>query len=131
MRTCMDVRVIGGVFVAGGIGAVLRVLLVSVLDTRLAVVLPGIGTLVVNLVGCFAIGVLSMVVTGELRPVVLGGLLGGFTTYSAFALLGAQLAKEGRVGLLGVQLAVHILGGIACVGLGIALVKGLGLARGP
>lgn len=125
----MGVREVAGVFVAGGIGAVLRVSLVTVLDTRIAAVLPGIGTLVVNLVGCFAIGVLSMLVTGELRPVVLGGLLGGFTTYSAFALLGFQLVKDGRVGPLALQLAVHVVGGIACVALGIAVAKALGLAR--
>ena len=43
-----------------------------------------------------------------------GGLLGGFTTYSAFGLLSWELLREGRVGAFSGQILIHLLGGIAC-----------------
>ena len=108
------------VFLAGGAGATLRVALVPVLDKRLHGWLPFGGTLVVNLIGCLAIGVLTIVLApGSLRPILLGGLLGGFTTYSAFGLLSWELLEQGKRGAFAGQIALHVLGGLACVWLGL------------
>ena len=118
------------VFLAGGVGATLRVALVPLFDARLHRWLPFAGTLLVNMVGCLAIGVLSVVLSpSSLRPIVLGGLLGGFTTYSAFGLLSWELLEEGKHGAFAAQIVLHLVGGIVCVWLG--LVVGRALAPGP
>ena len=113
------------VFAAGGTGATLRVALVPVLDERLAKLLPAAGTLCVNVVGCFLIGLGSMLLppasTGVARSVVLGGLLGGFTTYSAFGLLSFDLARDGRYTAFAAQLVLHVGLGLAAVVAGVAV----------
>ncbi len=115
------------VFFAGGLGASLRLLLGRVVDAQLAATLPHAGTLVANLIGAFVIGLMSeLLPEGVLRVALLTGLLGGFTTYSAFALLTVDLAGDGRWGLVSAQLAAHIVGGVTCVLLGIALGRVLG-----
>ncbi|MFV1957892.1 MAG: fluoride efflux transporter CrcB [Planctomycetota bacterium] len=78
-------------FVAGGggAGALLRYL-VSGLGQRLTVGVFPLGTLLVNVLGCFLIGYLGAVFSGpllvrdEVRLALLVGLLGGFTTFSSF-----------------------------------------------
>ena len=61
-----------------------------------------VGTLIVNVVGCFLIGVLNMLFTGplpirpELRIGLLVGVLGGFTTFSSFGWETFALANEGQ-----------------------------------
>ena len=108
-----------GIFVAGGVGALLRMALTAWTDGLLAARLPFAGTLTVNLAGCFFIGVAAHVLgDGPARPIVLGGLLGGFTTYSAFALFTVDAAQHGRIGWAAFQLAAHFLGGALAVLLG-------------
>ena len=69
------------------------------------------------------IGALAAWMTpGPARTIVLAGLLGGFTTYSTFALLTVELAESGRWTPLGWQLGLHLIGGAAMVALGAALV---------
>ena len=110
-------------FAAGGAGACLRFVLGTRLDVALAARLPHAGTLVVNLLGCLAIGALAAALApGPARTVVVVGLLGGFTTYSSFALLSVELAQTDRLGALAVQLGAHLLGGMLMVVLGAALV---------
>lgn len=80
------------VFVGGGTGAVLRWAVAQALPSPWA-------TLAVNVLGSLAIGVLAHTVLAlgsETRLLLVTGLLGGFTTYSAFNQeLVARLA-EGR-----------------------------------
>jgi len=110
------------VFLAGGLGATLRVLLAEVVDARVASRLPHAGTLVVNVLGCLVIGVVAVAVpAGTLRTAVMGGLLGGFTTYSAFALLSHELLREARLGVLVLQVGLHLGLGVLAVAAGIAL----------
>jgi len=89
------------VFLGGGIGSVLR------WTTGLAALrLFGPdwpwGTLTVNVVGCFAMGLLFRLLgpTGvsEARLLLLTGVLGGFTTFSAFALDSALLLFRQEIG---------------------------------
>lgn len=108
-----------GLFAAGGCGACLRYLLALRVDRVAAQALPHAGTLVVNLAGCLAIGALAAVLPpGTGRTVALAGLLGGFTTYSTFALLSVELLQAGRWGALGLQLGLHVGGGALLVALG-------------
>lgn len=121
-------RELGWIFLAGGTGACLRVVLATTVDRWLHAHVPYIGTLLVNMLGCFGIGfAASMLGPGALRPVVLGGLLGGFTTYSAFGLIGWDLLREQKTGWLALQIGGHVIGGILCVWAGVVLARAVGI----
>ena len=122
---------LSAVFVAGGVGATLRVLLAGRIERALVEQLPFAGVLLVNLLGCLLIGFAAVIVAGgSARNIVLGGLLGGFTTYSAFALFTVDLAGSGRWGVLAIQIAAHLVGGVLCVWAGMAGARALGWAAG-
>jgi CrcB protein len=113
------------VFLAGGVGATLRVVLAGWVDGHAwsrASSLPHAGTLVVNVIGCVAIGVAAVALpAGTLRTAVVGGLLGGFTTYSAFALFSYELLRDERLGALAAQIGLHLVLGVLGVLGGMAL----------
>lgn len=118
-----------GVFLAGGTGALLRVLLSASVESSLGERLPSVGVLAANLIGCLLIGAAAAAIPeGEWRTIVLGGLLGGFTTYSAFALFKADLIAQGRYDVLGIQLGLHLVGGVLAVLAGMHLMRLVGLA---
>jgi len=78
--------------IGGGVGAVFRFLLSKGAQTLLGFTFP-YGTLAVNIIGSFLIGLISIVIfehVGEmaqdLRSLLIVGLLGGFTTFSSFSL---------------------------------------------
>jgi CrcB protein len=82
-------------------------------------------TLVVNLVGSFALGLLLEVLLhsgpdhGWRRAVRLGcgtGLIGGFTTYSTFILEIDQLARHGHLAVAATYTPVSIIAGLAAAG---------------
>ena len=82
-------------------------------------------TLLVNLTGCLAIGALLAVLLARfpsspwLRPFLAVGVLGGYTTYSTFAVEVVQLARSDR-GLLAVAYVLaSVLGGVLAVILGL------------
>jgi CrcB protein len=83
-----------------------------------------LGTLAVNVIGCFVIGVLNMLFTGpwpirmEYRVGVVVGLLGGFTTFSAFGWETFALANEGQLASALLNVAVSVSAGMAAVWLG-------------
>ncbi|MEM9517534.1 MAG: CrcB family protein [Actinomycetota bacterium] len=70
-------------------------------------------TLFVNLLGCALIGLAAAFVDpGSTRwSFVVTGALGGFTTYSAFAVEVDQLANAGRPALAGLYVGTTLLGG--------------------
>ena len=79
-----------------------------------------LGTVVVNLVGCFVIGLLSgLIASGRIalplhwREFVFVGLLGGFTTFSTFGLDTFVLTRTHSVGYAAINVAVHVVGGSA------------------
>lgn len=82
-----------------------------------------ISTFLVNVTGCFVIGLLSALVehrdlfSSETRLFLFTGLLGGFTTFSAFGYEGLFLMRRG-------EFAVAAAYGIASVGCGLAAVWG-------
>lgn len=83
------------------------------------------GTLVVNLSGALALGLLVAWLGAAhrhplVRPFAAVGLLGGWTTYSTFALDGHGLAADGLGGLLG-YLALTLGLGVAAALAGLAL----------
>ena len=81
-------------------------------------------TLLVNLTGCLVLGLLIGLVFARspdspwLRPFLGTGVLGGFTTFSAFAVETVQLTDAGRPGLAAAYVAVSVAGGVAAAALG-------------
>ena len=112
---------------AGGfLGAIARYL-VNELAGRWAGERYPLGTLLVNLAGCLAVGfVLTWwlargdAAEGQRRFWVVG-FLGGFTTFSAFGWEMAQLTSDGRPGTAVVHATVHLLGGVLLVWVGRAI----------
>jgi len=114
----------------GALGAVARHLVVLIVDRRSAGRLPW-GTLAVNLSGAAAIGALAALVPGPgpgggLVWLALGvGLLGAYTTVSAFALQTLLLAREGAPGRAAINTLVTVVGGPAAAALGWMAARGL------
>ena len=93
----MSPLVVAGIGLLGGAGAVLRLLVDGAVATRLGRALP-YGTLVVNLSGSFALGVVvGAAVSGDARRLAATGLIGAFTTFSTWAFETHRLAEDGQL----------------------------------
>ena len=118
------------VALGGAIGASLRHL-VNLGTLRL--VGPGFpwATLFVNIVGCFAMGVFVEILArrfdapNEIRLFVATGILGGFTTFSAFSLDFAVLYERGAMASAFAYVAASVLVSIAALFLGLWLARSL------
>lgn len=100
----------------GGLGSVLRYGLGRWISARVGTGFPW-GTLAVNLLGCLAIGFLCRLLENRgssesLRLFLVIGLLGGFTTFSAFGLETTALIHSGRPAAAMAYVAVSVLGGV-------------------
>ncbi len=90
------------VFVGGGVGSVLRYAFATAVQRALPGPFPT-GTFLVNLSGCFAVGLVGALgleraaLSPEARTFLLVGLLGGFTTFSSFAWESLGLLAVGDV----------------------------------
>src|ERR1700752_837276 len=79
------------------------------------------GTLAVNLIGCLIVGFLSQlaetrgVFTAETRTLVFVGLLGGFTTFSAFGNETVNLWREGQSAFALLNITAHLVLGLGAV----------------
>jgi CrcB protein len=108
------------VALGGALGSVLRFMTVA------AVPAP-FGTLTVNVLGSFVMGVLFIALAGRsgLSPLMMTGILGGFTTFSAFSLDALKLWQAGQV-LPGLAYAAaSVILSLIAVALGAALAKGV------
>lgn len=99
--------------VGGAAGSVLRFVVSG--WAQQSVLLFPVGTMVVNVAGCFLIGLLSIVlielkVDPVIRTGILIGLLGGFTTFSSFTHDTLRLAEARQFGLA----SLNVLGSVAC-----------------
>ena len=89
-------------------------------------------TLVINVVGCLVLGVLAGLVdtrgilTGTTRAVVFIGLLGGFTTFSAFGYETLQLLGDGRWRVAALSASLQVVLGIGGVWAGQLLARQAG-----
>ena len=118
------------VFVGAGIGGMLRHG-ANVLAARLLGFGFPYGTLFVNIAGGFLIGVLAewLLIKGignqPLRLFLTTGILGGFTTFSAFSLDAAVMWQRGDYLLCASYAAGSVLFSVAALFLGMAAVKAL------
>ncbi len=85
------------------------------------------GTACVNILGSFLMGGLFVVLAQRdaLRPLLMTGVLGGFTTFSAFSLDALNLYEKGAPGLAAVYVLVSVGLSIAALGAGVAAMRGV------
>jgi len=115
------------VALGGAIGAVLRF---GSGHAILRIAGPGfpLAILTVNIVGSFLMGVFVVYAQqrgmSHLSPFVMAGVLGGFTTFSAFSLEAYTLIERGQLGTAALYIALSVCLSIA------GLMAGVWLARG-
>ena len=115
----LSVSTLAAIFVGGALGTVARYLLEASHPAG-AGSFPWV-TLLVNLSGSLAIGFLVPLTehvshrAPVVRPFLMVGLLGGWTTYSTLAVDATRLVQEGDVGSSLLYLAATVLGGLALV----------------
>jgi CrcB protein len=110
---------------AGGfIGSVLRYAIGGLVQAAAPTSTFPYGTLVVNVTGCFAIGCISQLVEahGALGPgaraTLVVGILGGYTTFSAFGNETVNLLRDGQPLAAGVNVGAHLALAVCAVWLG-------------
>ena len=87
------------------------------------------GTFAVNVLGCLAAGVLAGLAekhhlfTADVRLLLFTGLLGGFTTFSAFGLETMHLLKRGDFMVAGANVVLSVVAGLAALWLGFAAIR--------
>ena len=115
------------VVVGGGIGAGLRFLISHAMPT------DGDGfpwaTFIVNLTGCFVLGVISGIAVRTnvmSRPMLLflgTGMCGGFTTFSTFSMEAMNLFHAGHFYLVAAYIGGSLVGGLGAAALGLLIVR--------
>ena len=104
------------VALGGGIGACLRYL-IGLIPLKEPFVFP-VKTLVINLLGCFVIGLIAALavknnsLSSKTVLFIKTGLCGGFTTFSTFALETETLIKTGQSGLAVLYIALSVVAGV-------------------
>ena len=112
----------------GFIGTILRFLLSSSIEKSFATSFP-IGTILVNLIGCFLIGLLSGYFTQKLGDqtqlffFLTIGVLGGFTTFSAIAMDSQVFIENGEYLKMLTYISVQAILGIALCLIGYNIIK--------
>jgi CrcB protein len=112
------------VALGGGVGAALRGA-IDLLAARVGLAAPP-ATLAINLVGSFVAGLLVALIVergalpADLRPLLIVGLLGGFTTFSAFAVQALRLGEGAPLSALA-YVATSLLLGLLAAAAGLAI----------
>jgi len=110
---------------AGGcFGSMLRYVIGGLVQSAAPISTFPLGTLAVNVTGCFAIGLVSQLVEaqGALGPsgraFLVVGLLGGYTTFSAFGNESLNLLRDGQRVAAGMNISGHLVLALCAVWLG-------------
>ncbi len=112
----------------GAVGSVARYLMAAGIQQSSGLEFP-IGTVLVNILGCFLIGILYVLLVArpdprhELRALLMVGVLGGFTTFSSFSLETVALIMHGSVGAATLNVVASVSACLAGTALGIAVAR--------
>jgi CrcB protein len=109
------------------IGGILRYLLSFFITSRSNSSFP-FGTFAVNIIGCLLIGLVFAIsekisLAQEWRLFLATGILGGFTTFSAFSNESLTLLRDGQFLIAGLYISLSVFVGIAATLIGYALIK--------
>jgi fluoride exporter len=120
-------KIIAAIGVGSCIGGICRYLLSRFIQDKFLSAFP-YGTLAVNIIGCFLIGIVFGLsergnITLEWRLFLSTGLLGGFTTFSAFSNESVGLLKDGQLWPAFTYIACSVLIGLLATFTGISLIK--------
>lgn len=116
------------VFAGSGLGGVARYSMQTFILKLYPHIFP-FGTLAVNILGCFLIGIFyalserTGMLSTEWRIALTTGFCGGFTTFSAFAYENVSLLKTGNYLFVSLYIIASVVFGIAAVFAGIFLIK--------
>jgi fluoride exporter len=116
------------VALGGAVGSIARYLMASRIQVATGWEFP-LGTVLVNILGCFLIGILYVLLVArpdprhELRALLMTGVMGGFTTFSSFSLETVTMAMNGNYGGATLNVVVSV---AACL---VGTVLGISLAR--
>ena len=111
------------------IGGVFRYLLSLMIQSKTATQFP-LGTLTVNIIGCFFIGIVMGFfdkgqISHEWKLFLATGILGGFTTFSAFSIETFTLFREGHTGYALLYVLISVLLGLLATYIGYLIAKNL------
>jgi CrcB protein len=109
------------------IGGIFRYLLSQFVHSRILLVFP-FGTLAVNIIGCFLIGLVYGIserdnMSAEWRLFLATGILGGFTTFSAFSYETVSLLREGQLWYALAYISSSVFIGLLATFIGISVIK--------
>ena len=109
------------------IGGVLRYLLSQFVQTKFLSTFP-FGTMTVNIIGCFLIGLVFGLtdrgtLTPEWRLFLATGLIGGFTTFSAFSIETVGLLRDGQLWYATAYIVASVIIGLLATFIGISIIK--------
>lgn len=121
------------IFFGAGLGGVLRYWISNGVHIVLGKTFP-FGTLIVNISGCFLMGVLFVLTLArfnhlntELRALLLIGLLGGYTTFSSFSIETIHLLESGNWQSAFMNILLSVMLGLAAAWLGIIVAKSIAI----
>lgn len=126
METLRPVLFVG---FGGFLGSVGRYLVAGWVHRAIPFATFPVGTLVVNVTGCLAIGLVAGLVEArqlfgpDLRVFLMVGVLGGFTTFSSFAYETLALSRDAEMGRALANVVAQAVLGLAAAWLGYALVR--------
>ena len=107
------------IFTGGGIGACLRLWFGNLIAQKAPSSLP-YGTLSVNLIGCFVLGLVYFYMqhkyySEDIRNFLIVGLIGGFTTFSTFTLENIQMLQTKQYLSCIIYILISVVGGMVAL----------------
>ncbi|HAQ37944.1 MAG TPA: fluoride efflux transporter CrcB [Saprospirales bacterium] len=120
-------KIILAIGLGSSIGGMLRYVLAESIRQKLESTLP-FGTFTINVVGCFLIGIVFGLfdrgnLSQEWRLFLATGLLGGFTTFSAFSMETVNLLRDGQYWSVITYVAGSVVIGLLATFAGISITK--------
>jgi CrcB protein len=118
---------VGYVALGGSIGSTIRFLITKTIDAHLPLTVSA-GTILINVFGSFLAGVLVgywggsvQQIPSETRLLLLTGLLGGFTTFSAFSIECVAISRSESLFFSLFYVLMHVIGSVVAAFFGMYL----------